>query len=184
MIGRRLRLAQGHEHGRHVFALREFGEETLDLGDGGFAASDENGSNFIQVRHGDVVVYLAASSDVASDAVDSLERATQWLLTQKGSEAALAGATPYLRMFGNAAGGCMLADEALAALRIADGEPASRVAIARFFAENVAVQSSALERTVTVYAEQWPAGYLDHAKQLWDHTADDLELPPRARDAK
>ena len=36
----------------------------------------------------------------------------------------------------------MLADEALAALRVANGEPASRVALARFFAENIAVQAS------------------------------------------
>ena len=43
----------------------------------------------------------------------------------------------------------MLADEALAALRVANGEPASRVAIARFFAENIAVQASGLERSVT-----------------------------------
>jgi hypothetical protein len=33
-------------------------------------------------------------------------------------------------------------------------------------------------------AEQWPAGYLDHARQLWDQTADDLERPPHPRDAK
>ena len=63
--------------------------------------------------------------------------------------AALAGATPYLRLFGNAAGGCMLADEALAAHRLADSEPAARVAVARFFSENIAVQASGLERTVT-----------------------------------
>ena len=50
------------------------------------------------------------------EAIDSLERATQWLLAQKSSDAALAGATPYLRLFGNAAGGCMLAEQALAAL--------------------------------------------------------------------
>ena len=67
------------------------------------------------------------------EAVDSLERATQWLLAQKSSDAALAGATPYLRLFGHAAGGCMLADEALAASRAGDG--AGRVALARFFAE-------------------------------------------------
>jgi len=85
------------------------------------------------------------------EAVDSLDRATAWLLSKVDAEpqAALAGATPYLRLFGNAAGGCMLADEALAALRVADGEPAMRVAIARFFAENIAVQASGLERTVT-----------------------------------
>ncbi|MFI4961989.1 MAG: acyl-CoA dehydrogenase, partial [Hyphomicrobiales bacterium] len=33
------------------------------------------------------------------EAVDSLERTTHWLLAQKSSDAALAGATPYLRMF-------------------------------------------------------------------------------------
>ena len=42
----------------------------------------------------------------------------------------------------------MLADEALAALRVADGEPASRVSIARFFAENIAVQAPGLERAI------------------------------------
>jgi alkylation response protein AidB-like acyl-CoA dehydrogenase len=64
-----------------------------------------------------------------AEAVDSLDRATTWLLSkiEKEPQAALAGATPYLRLFGNAAGGCMLADEALAALRIAGAEPASRV---------------------------------------------------------
>ena len=71
------------------------------------------------------------------EAVDSLERATHWLLAQKGSDAALAGATPYLRLFGNAAGGCLLAEQALAALRAGDG--AARTALARFFAENIAV---------------------------------------------
>jgi hypothetical protein len=90
-----------------------------------------------------------------AEAVDSLDRATTWLLGKVETEpkAALAGATPYLRLFGNAAGGCMLADEALAALRVTDGEPASRVAIARFFAENIAVQASGLERSVTEGAD-------------------------------
>jgi len=84
------------------------------------------------------------------EAVDHLTRATAWLLAKLDAEpeAALAGATPYLRLFGLAAGGCMLADEALAASRVANGEPAARAAIARFFAENIAVQASGLERTV------------------------------------
>src|SRR5579885_342061 len=82
------------------------------------------------------------------EAVDSLERATHWLPAQKGSDAALAGATPYLRLFGNAAGGCMLAEQALAALREA-GDAAARVALARFFAENIAVAADGLERSVT-----------------------------------
>jgi acyl-CoA dehydrogenase len=80
------------------------------------------------------------------EAVDSLERAARWLLAQKSSDAALAGATPFLRLFGNAAGGCMLAEEALASLRAGDG--AGRTALARFFAENLAVQASGLELSV------------------------------------
>ena len=86
---------------------------------------------------------FGATGTRLAEAVDSLERATAWLLGKLDNDpqAALAGATPYLRLFGNAAGGCMLADEALAALRLSDGEPAARIAIARFFAENIAVQA-------------------------------------------
>jgi hypothetical protein len=82
--------------------------------------------------------------------VDSLDRATTWLLgkIEKEPQSALAGATPYLRLFGSAAGGCMLADEALVAQRIADGDANARTAIARFFAENIAVQAQCLERAV------------------------------------
>ena len=42
----------------------------------------------------------------------------------------------------------MLAKEALAALRQPEHGPAARIAIARFFAENIAVQSPGLERAV------------------------------------
>jgi alkylation response protein AidB-like acyl-CoA dehydrogenase len=86
------------------------------------------------------------------EAVDSLERATQWLLAQKSSDSTLAGATPFLRLFGNAAGGCMLAEQALAALRN-NGDSAARTALARFFAENIAVQATGLERSVTEGAD-------------------------------
>ena len=65
----------------------------------------------------------------------------------KDADAALAGASPYLRLFGVATGGCLLAQQALAALRLG-AEAAPRVALARFFAENFAVQAGALERTI------------------------------------
>jgi 3-(methylsulfanyl)propanoyl-CoA dehydrogenase len=91
-----------------------------------------------------------------SDAVDSLERATRWLIAQKSSDAALAGATPYLRLFGSAAGGCMLAEDGLASLRAGDG--AGRTALARFFAENIAIQASSLERTITESADSVTGG--------------------------
>jgi hypothetical protein len=87
------------------------------------------------------------------DAVESLDRATRWLLGQVESnpDAALAGATPYLRLFAAAAGGCMLAEQGLAALRL--GNDAARIPLARFFAENIAIQAAGLERTVVEGAD-------------------------------
>jgi acyl-CoA dehydrogenase len=83
------------------------------------------------------------------EAVESFARATHWLLGRldKETDAALAGASPYLRLFGIATGGCQLAQQALAALRLGD-DPAPRLARSRFFAENFAVQAGALERTI------------------------------------
>ena len=93
------------------------------------------------------------------DAVESLARATQWLLglSDKDADSALAGATPYLRLFGLAAGGCMLADEALAALRLAgDADAPARIAVARFFAENQTPAAAGLAATVTEGAAAIP----------------------------
>jgi hypothetical protein len=87
-----------------------------------------------------------------AEAADALDRATQWMLAQleRSPESALAGATPYLRLFGAATGGCMLAEEALGVRRTeGSGEDAtSRIALARFFAENLSVESAGLERAV------------------------------------
>jgi len=104
-----------------------------------------------------IVDAVSASNDPAfgwtalrlGEALDSLTRATQWLIGQnsKDADAALAGASPYLRLFGITTGGCYLAQQALAAMRL--GESAQpRLALARFFAENFAVQAGGLERTV------------------------------------
>jgi acyl-CoA dehydrogenase len=84
------------------------------------------------------------------EALDCLERATHWLngLKQNDPDTMLAGATPYLRLFAVAAGSALLAEEALAALKLSSAVAAARVAIARFFAENIAVTASALERIV------------------------------------
>src|SRR5262249_56036489 len=89
-----------------------------------------------------------------------LAEAREWILTALATkpDAALAGATTYLRLFASAAGGCMLADEALAAARrggaAGDGaDRPGRTAIARFFAENLAVQAPALARMITEGAD-------------------------------
>jgi alkylation response protein AidB-like acyl-CoA dehydrogenase len=90
------------------------------------------------------------------EGVDALERASAHLTAglAKAPNEALAGATPYLRLFGLVAGGAYLSETALAA-RVAmiagDGDPAhpARIATARFFAENLLPAASGLERVVT-----------------------------------
>jgi len=107
----------------------------------------------------DIVRRVEASNDPAfgttgpklRDALDSLDRTSRWLLEKLGTAPndALAGATPYLRLFGSALGGCMLANEALAARSENETDAARHVALARFFAETFAVQAPSLEKTVT-----------------------------------
>ena len=114
-----------------------------------------------------IVATLNASNDPAfgwtsirlGDAVESLSRATDWLIARLDTEpdAALAGATPYLRLFGIATGGCLLAKEALAAMRLGV-DATGPVAVARFLAENFAVQAGGLERTVVECAPSVFAG--------------------------
>jgi hypothetical protein len=90
------------------------------------------------------------------DALGSLERSSKWLLERVTSKPndALAGATPYLRLFGSTLGGCMLAGEALAAKSNGDGgDPQRYVTLARFFAENISVQAISLEKTVVDSAD-------------------------------
>ncbi|UVF18559.1 acyl-CoA dehydrogenase [Microvirga terrae] len=99
---------------------------------------------------------FGATAPRLRDAVESLDRATGYLLKAVSSNAqgeALAGATPYLRLFALAQGGAGLAELALAAQAQAaagDGDPAhaGRIALCRFFAENIAVGAKGLEDTV------------------------------------
>ena len=99
---------------------------------------------------------FGAMESCLREAVDALERATSFL--QEASTArpneALAGATPYLRLFGIARGGSLLAKGALAAHRLAhagNGDPlmAARITAARFFAENIAPAAHGLAYEVT-----------------------------------
>lgn len=82
-------------------------------------------------------------------AVDSLERATEWMLAALGSRTAdvLAGATPYLKLFALAQGGTGLAKKALATRSEAEGT--GDLATARFYAECIVTEAPALELAVT-----------------------------------
>ena len=90
------------------------------------------------------------------EAVESLDRATSFMLKALAGnrqEDALAGATPYLRLFGLAQGGAALAKAALAAnaaAKAGDTDPAhgARVALCRFFAENLVPAARGLGEAV------------------------------------
>ena len=134
LVGRKLPLNGGATVRAQIAAMREVAESVLKDGHPGF---------------GHTAARLRA-------AIESLDRATSFALRALGSnrpEEALAGATPYLRLFGLAQGGACLARAALAAsaaLRAGETDPAhaGRIALARFFAENLATAAGGLEQTV------------------------------------
>jgi hypothetical protein len=90
---------------------------------------------------------FGATAARLTEAIDSVARASAWLLDRLDTapEQTLAGATPYLRLFAVTAGGVFIAQEAMAA---SDGGAAGRRALARFYAEHIAVAATGLEREV------------------------------------
>jgi len=95
-----------------------------------------------------------------TEALDAFARATEFMLGRLGGavQEALAGATPYLRLFGLVRGGSTLGAVALAAHRArsaddSDSAQAGRIAIARFFAENIVTAAGGLETTIAGSAE-------------------------------
>jgi alkylation response protein AidB-like acyl-CoA dehydrogenase len=100
---------------------------------------------------------LAPIGERLADAVAALREATEWLLANGGEpQDALAGATPYLRMFGTVLGGWFLARQALAARAErsgdADGFHAAKVVTARYFADQVLPTARGLLPAVTAGA--------------------------------
>ena len=102
---------------------------------------------------GVIAAARAAGADFApmaarlGEAVDALERSVA-VLGAASPEAAGAGATPFLRLFALARGGAGLAALALAARQEDPADPAGRVALAQFFAQNLAPGSAALETAI------------------------------------
>jgi alkylation response protein AidB-like acyl-CoA dehydrogenase len=88
-------------------------------------------------------------------ALATLERISRWLLERLASAPgdALAGATPYLRLFSVTLGGCLLASEALAMRNDGNSEAGRAIPLARFFAETMTVQAEALAASVTDSAD-------------------------------
>ena len=97
---------------------------------------------------------LGRMGERLGEAVTALAEASRWMgeVLSSNPDAALAGASPYLRLFGLAAGGVYLAKGALAAVRTGAAN-AQIVAVARFFAETLATAAPGLKETVLAGAE-------------------------------
>lgn len=108
-----------------------------------------------------IAANVAAANDAAFgataprliEAIDALDRATKFLSEALGAnmQDALAGATAYLRLFGLTLGAACLAKAGLAALKLAadgDSSQLGRVALARFFAEKIAIGAAGLENAI------------------------------------
>jgi acyl-CoA dehydrogenase len=89
------------------------------------------------------------------EALGALRDSSTWLgeQLQENPEAALAGAAPYLRLFGLAAGGVYLAKGALTAIRESAGAESDYVALARFFAETQVPVARGLATSITEGAD-------------------------------
>ena len=90
------------------------------------------------------------SAERIGAAIEDVTVATRFLqaaLAEGRAEEALAGATPYLRLFALASGGAYLARAALA------GQTPERVALCRFYADNLIGEASALRERVVEGAE-------------------------------
>jgi acyl-CoA dehydrogenase len=98
------------------------------------------------------------TADRLTEALGHLETATEWLLAEQAAghmAEALAGATPYQRLFGLTLTGAYLAKGALAP--VADGATDKRIALCRFAAENMLAESAALADRVVKGAESLKA---------------------------
>jgi alkylation response protein AidB-like acyl-CoA dehydrogenase len=94
---------------------------------------------------------LGRTGQRLASTVTAFAEATEWMADaiENSPNLALAGATPYLRLFALAAGGHFLAKSALQGLEEGGAHAMQTVALARFFAENVAVAAPGLAATVT-----------------------------------
>jgi butyryl-CoA dehydrogenase len=101
---------------------------------------------------------LAATAERLHEALLAWSEATAWLLSpDRSPDELLAAATPYLRLFGVAVGGALLAKGVLPLLSGRDGGASgsrdARLATLRFYAETVAVTSGGLSTMVRQSAE-------------------------------
>ena len=97
---------------------------------------------------------LAASRKALADALATTRSTTEWVMTNGLANPvdALAGATPFLRMFSLVVAGWLMARQALAARAVGGDEGEAKLATARFFCEQWLPQVHGLTAQVTAGA--------------------------------
>jgi acyl-CoA dehydrogenase len=98
------------------------------------------------------------TAEKLATSIDDLEEATEWMLASVGAGRmveALSGATPYQRQFALTLTGIALAKGGLA--EAGDGKDDTRVALARYAAENLLAETTALKDRVINGAESLAA---------------------------
>jgi alkylation response protein AidB-like acyl-CoA dehydrogenase len=111
----------------------------------------------------DLEVPCAEIGDNLRQAINALAEATDWLIENGGKTPALAfaGATAYLELFGNVAGGAMMTRAACAAwagLESGDGNQdfyKTKLATTRFYAEHVLPKCQGLAASITKGADSF-----------------------------
>ncbi len=148
LVTRKLPLSDGEAVARLITRYRQAASALSAVNDPGFGRAGER----------------------LAQAAGSLERSTHWMLKALGGAPAdaLAGAAPYLRLFGVVAGGAYLAEIALAAGKAAaagDSDPAhaERQRDCRFFIENQTSLAEGLETAVTDGADAVNGAFGDAA---------------------
>jgi alkylation response protein AidB-like acyl-CoA dehydrogenase len=140
------RIAQIYEGTNGIQAI-DLALRKLPLSDGACVTSllDELGATVDAVAASNNPAFGDTAARLA-DALDVLRSATGWMsarITAKDMQAVLSAATPYQHLFGLAAGGIWLAKSALA-----DPAREDRITLARFMAENLIGECSALRQRV------------------------------------
>lgn len=123
----------------------------LPLGDGAVVAAyiDELSETIDELKASNQPAF-GKMAERLDEGLGALRSASLWMgeQIQSNPEAALAGATPYLRLFGLAAGGVYLAKGALMAARENGGSDRDHIALARFFAETQVPGASGLALSI------------------------------------
>jgi acyl-CoA dehydrogenase len=132
LVHRKLPLGGGETVKREIAGIREVAGAVADRGGARFGLTAER---------------LFEAVDVLEETTHTMMR---WL--DRDQNAALAGASQYLRLFGLALGGACLAKAGLAAEALAadwdDESELGRVGLARFFAEKLATAAPGLARAI------------------------------------